>query len=309
MRQPVQIIRYSNRIEFRNPGHSLKPDDRLGEPGSIARNEKIAAILHETGFAETKGSGIRVVRELMRAANLTLPFFESDREADTFTATIFTHHLLDEEDIKWLGHFREFDLSEDEAKALITLQELGALNNAVYRDVNQIDTLRASGHLRRLRDCGILAQKGRASKTYYVPGPVFLASLTDENSIGLKEATICLTAEQGPLSTELDALSEELEPLSEELKALSEELPAQLQEKLKSLGKRSRPDELDSVIFELCKWRALGLDELQFLTGRKVEHLRQRSLRRLLASGRLNFLYPDNPTHPEQKYTAVGGEG
>jgi ATP-dependent DNA helicase RecG len=44
-RQPVQIIRFSNRLEIRNPGHSLKPFDSLGEPGSITRNEKIAASL------------------------------------------------------------------------------------------------------------------------------------------------------------------------------------------------------------------------------------------------------------------------
>jgi ATP-dependent DNA helicase RecG len=59
MRQPIQIIKYTNRIEMRNPGHSLVRDDRLGEPGSLTRNEKIAAVLHEVGLAETKGTGIR----------------------------------------------------------------------------------------------------------------------------------------------------------------------------------------------------------------------------------------------------------
>ena len=74
-RQPVQIIRYANRIEIRNPGHSLVPDERLGEPGSLSRNEKIAAVLHEVGLAETKGTGVRSMREAMERANLTLPLF------------------------------------------------------------------------------------------------------------------------------------------------------------------------------------------------------------------------------------------
>jgi ATP-dependent DNA helicase RecG len=39
-KSPVQIIRYANRLEIRNPGHSLVPDERLGEPGSVTRNEK-----------------------------------------------------------------------------------------------------------------------------------------------------------------------------------------------------------------------------------------------------------------------------
>jgi ATP-dependent DNA helicase RecG len=68
--QPVQIIRYSNRIEIKNPGYSLVSEERLGEPGSRSRNPKIAAALHDGNLAETKGTGIRVMREAMELANL-----------------------------------------------------------------------------------------------------------------------------------------------------------------------------------------------------------------------------------------------
>ncbi len=44
---PVQILRYQNRIEIRNPGHSLKSTDLLGEAGSECRNPRIAAVLHD----------------------------------------------------------------------------------------------------------------------------------------------------------------------------------------------------------------------------------------------------------------------
>jgi ATP-dependent DNA helicase RecG len=65
---PVQIIRYANRLEIRNPGFSLKSPEHLGESGSTPLNPKIAAVLHETRFAETKGSGIRVMRDKTAAA-------------------------------------------------------------------------------------------------------------------------------------------------------------------------------------------------------------------------------------------------
>ena len=45
---PVQVIRYANRLEIRNPGFSLKSPDHLGEPGSMPRNPHIAAVLHVT---------------------------------------------------------------------------------------------------------------------------------------------------------------------------------------------------------------------------------------------------------------------
>src|SRR5262245_24497750 len=101
--QPVQIIRYSNRIEIKNPGYSLIPDERLGEPGSRTRNPKIACTLHEMGFAETKGTGIRVMREAMATANLTPVLLESDRGRDEFTLRLLVHHLFSPEDIKWLA--------------------------------------------------------------------------------------------------------------------------------------------------------------------------------------------------------------
>jgi ATP-dependent DNA helicase RecG len=70
---PIQIIRYSNRIEIRNPGYSLKSQERFAEPGSTLRNPHIAEILHETRFAETKGSGIRVMRQKMAEMGLAEP--------------------------------------------------------------------------------------------------------------------------------------------------------------------------------------------------------------------------------------------
>jgi hypothetical protein len=85
LQAPVQIIRYSNRLEIRNPGFSLKSPDHLGEPGSVPRNPKVAAALYDTRFAETKGSGVRVMREMCERAGLAPPLFESDRGQDQFT--------------------------------------------------------------------------------------------------------------------------------------------------------------------------------------------------------------------------------
>lgn len=91
---PVQIIRYSNRLEIRNPGFSLKSPDHLGEPGSLPRNPKLAAALYDTRFAETKGIGIRVMREMCERAGLAPPLFESDRQQEMFVVRLFFHHFL-----------------------------------------------------------------------------------------------------------------------------------------------------------------------------------------------------------------------
>lgn len=99
--QPIQVLRYSNRLEIRNPGYSLKSQERFGEPGSALRNPHIAEILHETRFAETKGSGLKVMREMMNQHGLSAPTFSSNRDSDDFTAIFLFHHFLSEQDWAW----------------------------------------------------------------------------------------------------------------------------------------------------------------------------------------------------------------
>ena len=169
LQAPVQIIRYSNRLEIRNPGFSLKSPDHLGEPGSVPRNPKIAAALYDTRFAETKGSGVRVMREMCERAGLAPPLFESDRGQDQFALRLFFHHFLGPDDLAWLARFKDLQLSEADARALVVAREAGALDNQTWREINKVDTLAASQALRRLRDAGLFTQKGRGSATWYQP--------------------------------------------------------------------------------------------------------------------------------------------
>ena len=309
-RQPVQIIRYSNRIEFKNPGCSLKPDDRLGEPGSVHRNEKIAAILHECNLAETKGSGIRVMRELMEKANLTLPLFESDRDADTFSVTLLTHHFMNAEDIEWLSAFRDCELSDDEARALVFTKEVEEIDNAAYRDINKVDSLTASGHLRKLRNRGLLEQRGKGSKTYYIPGKRFKDSLSGKLE-PLSGRQNGLSGKLEPEMPDADSLPGKQDVQNGSLvgdgenlqKKLLAELPNDLQTDIQALRKRVAPKVLDGMIHRICIYRPMSKEELASLLGRSEKHM-QDCLRRMQNSGQVKLLYPDARSHPEQKYIA-----
>jgi ATP-dependent DNA helicase RecG len=304
---PVQIIRYANRLEIRNPGFSLKPQDHLGEPGSQLRNPKIAAALYDTRLAETKGSGIRVMRESMEQAGMTPPLFESDRGNDQFVARYFFHHFLGAEDIAWLAQFKDLHLSEDEAKALIVVREAGALNNGTYRELTKVDTLTASQSLRRLRDAGLLAQRGRGSATYYVP----TERLVDKG----------LSSNPPPLSSELEGLSSNPPALSSNLEPLPSNPPGKFDEVLRSqlldgisgtlaarvgaLGQRHPPQEVRDVVVALCQVRAWRADELSTVLRRNPEVVRQNYLRPLMREGRLTMTNAQEPNDPQQAYRAV----
>src|SRR5271167_2107053 len=85
---------------------------------------------------ETKGTGIRIMREGMKEANLSVPLFESDRAGNKFVLTLLCHHFFNEKDLQWLKLFSEFALSSEEARALLVVREMGAITNADYRNIN-----------------------------------------------------------------------------------------------------------------------------------------------------------------------------
>lgn len=290
--QPVQIIRYSNRLEIHNPGVSLVPDDRLGEPGSQQRNPKVAAVLHETRFAETKGSGIRAMREALTQANLSPPTFESDRDKDTFVVTFLFHHFLSPEDIQWLGHFADLELVEDEQRALIYVREVGAINNAAYRDLNRVETLIASGHLRKLRDAGLLEQKGKGAATFYVPTERLL------NPASIPPGSPAAKPQPQESTPATSSQSQGFPVLPQGFPTI----PATLLAAVQGLGARANTAEVKPVIRQLCAWRPLRAEEVAAILQRGQPYVTRTYLTPMVRDGELEFVYPDQPAHPQQAY-------
>lgn len=318
--QPIQLVRYSNRLEVSNPGYSLKAMEHLGEPGSEWRNPVIASVLHEMGLAETKGSGIRVMRRLMEDAGLSPPSFDSDRHRDQFSAIYLFHHFLSESDIEWLGRFRAFGLAEDEQRALIFVRETGRISNADYRDLNRVDTLTSSQRLTHLRDRGLLEQVPKGPATYYVPGNALTGQTArhlDGDLFGtLTETPEGLPQESRRLSQELKGLPQESRPLAQESSALSqeadprqsllEELPSALRQDIEKLGQRTRDAErLQRIIREICSYRPYLARELATLLGRRQDYLHRHYIAPLVEQGTLRYRYPDEPNRPDQAYIST----
>ncbi|MBK8233113.1 MAG: putative DNA binding domain-containing protein [Candidatus Eisenbacteria bacterium] len=311
---PVQIIRYTNRIEIRNPGASLVAEDRLGEPGSFPRNEKIAASLHEIGLAETKGTGIRAMRQAMHQANLTPPLFESDRQRDEFGVMLLVHHLFSQEDIAWLGRFKELNLSDEEARSLAVIREAGAITNAMFRDINGVDSLAASGALRRLRDAGLLGQRGKGRNTYYIPTEHLLGESAPRMSpgSGARDGAQSPGFNPGDMAQPPGFGSQSPGFTSSVGKAATPStdlppLPPDLAQAVQSLRKKAEPEAMQQIIHRLCAWHPLRPAELGAILGRNPEYLQKKYLAPMRQRAELEFTKPD-PADPQQSYRAVVAE-
>lgn len=337
--RPTQIIRYDNRIEIVNPGFSLKPEEKLGQPGSETRNPFIAEVFHETQLAETKGSGLRAMKKLMAQAKLASPTFESSREDNEFTVRLLLHHFLDKKDLEWLKRFEPLNLNDNQKQALIFVREIGAIDNHTYRQMGDCDILRASQDLRSLKKSDLLKVFGKGKDTYYQAGDVLVREILnyalvevnrDVANLSTKVQDVLNTEAQGslstkvlPLNTEVNDFSAEVNDievseeqpsnasennLSTEVKELNRDelvtnLPFAIQGKIKNLKERERdPEIIQNLIVEICSFKAFKLIELSSILQKNDNYLSRKYIRPLIESNQLQFLFPDIKYHPNQKY-------
>lgn len=306
--QPTQIIRYSNRVEVVNAGYALKAEEDLGEVGSLQRNPIIATALHETGIAETKGSGIRVMRREMKEAGLAPPTFESDREANKFTARLLMHHFLGADDRRWLDYFE--DLSPEQMKALVFVREVGAIDNPTFRQLSGVSTLEASSFLRDLREKDLLDKRGGGKATYYVPTDILLSPWKEvAGTSGPSEAEsthASLSTEEDSPDTTGSSLDKRKSSPDKAGTSLDKRVPPEIMDELEELGQRANPETFRRVLRKLCDWKPLRAGELADLTGRDVQYLVHQYLSPMVEDGELEYTIPEMPNHPDQAYRTPG---
>ena len=189
---------------------------------------------------------------------------------------------------------------------------VGAINNAGYRDLTRVETLVASGHLRKLRDAGLLAQKGKSAGTYYVPTPRLLTKPTElqglptvstpalsQQSMGLTPST---RAQPTGFKGNLQGSSTELTPAPTTQAQGLVELPQPLQDVILRLGQRAAPAEVRGVIAKLCAWQPLKAEQISRYLKRQQLYVTRTHLTPMVRDGQLQYLYPDQPAHPQQAY-------
>lgn len=299
--QPIIVVRFSNRLEIRNAGYSLKPEAMLGEMGSILRNPVLASVLYDVSFAETKGSGIRTMRRLLDQVGLTAPVFMSQVIQNQFLATYLLHQLMGEEQLAWLKQFAHFTLNNDEAKALILAKETGAVDNAGLRAITGLDTLAASQVLGRLHhQYQLLVKGGAGSSTYY--------ELSAPHELPLFAAA----SDEGPRSNagdpvantgDLDANTGDLAANRGDLGSNAGDLPSDLLARIDQLTPKARRNNLWPVILWLCAMRPYKTEQLAKTLNRRENALKASHLNIMREQeGLIGYAYPEVPNHPEQAY-------
>ena len=336
--QPIQIIRYSNRIEIHNPGYSLKPQDDWGEPGSMLRNPRISEIFHDTNLAETKGTGIGAMRRLMKEAGLMPPTFESNHEANKFTARLLLHHFLSKENMEWLAQYAEFGLVNEQKLALVFVREVGAIDNATYRQLDSsITHARARLEIHKLCDLEFIEKKGQGRNTYYIRTSK-VVSLGErlppqDKRIPPQHGTLGekippqhgtlgekIPPQHGTLGKRYQGENEryqgeneryqgEVGTFGERYQGVNREelllqLPDDIKKRIDEVGKRVSKDVLNKLVVDMCSIVPLSMDDLSVLLHRNSKSFKNKNIKVLLENNQLFYWIPEMINHPQQKYIA-----
>ena len=332
--QPIQIIRYSNRIEIHNPGYSLKPQDDWGEPGSMLRNPRISEIFHDTNLAETKGTGIGAMRRLMKEAGLMPPTFESNHEANKFTARLLLHHFLSKENMEWLAQYASFDLTNEQKLALVFVREVGAIDNATYRQLDSsITHARARLEIHKLCDLGFLEKKGQGRNTYYIRTSKVVSLgerlrpdgerlLPQDERLPPQHGTLGekIPPQHGTLGEKIPPQGEKIPPQGEKIppqhgtfeiesqpksrNELLRELPKGLQERVAQLGKWASREKVSQLLVDLCAFKPYSYEELALIIQRAAKPMKDKYIKPLRLANKLFYWIPEMINHPLQKYVA-----
>ena len=322
--QPIQIIRYSNRIEIHNPGYSLKPQDDWGEPGSMLRNPRISEIFHDTNLAETKGTGIGAMRRLMKEAGLMPPTFESNHEANKFTARLLLHHFLSKENMEWLAQYAEFGLMNEQKLALVFVREVGAIDNATYRQLDSsITHARARLEIHKLCDLGFIEKKGQGRNTYYIKTSKVVSLgerlrpqderlLPQHGTFGerYQGEGERYQGEVGIFGERYQGENERYQGEDERYQGINREellllLPDDIKKRIDEVGKRVPKDVLNKLVVDMCSIVPLSMDDLSVLLHRNSKSFKNKNIKVLLENKQLFYWIPEMINHPLQKYVAA----
>nr|WP_236928637.1 ATP-binding protein [Glaesserella parasuis] len=297
--QPSQVNRFSNRLELQNAGYSLKPLEDLGNAKSITRNPLIAAVLYDLKFAETKGSGVNTMRSLLKKAKLSPPVFHSNQDNNQFKATLLLQHLMREEQLEWLKLFSEYNLSDNEAVALVLARETGFVDNSGLREISGLDTLAASKLLGKLRDKHLLDKFGKGQYTFYLLSD--LASNIDDKPTKLDDKPTKLDDKPTKLDDKPTKLDDKPTKLDDKPTKLDDK-PTKLDELLEDLGNRSSFEQISIVIAMLCLEQPCSAEFIAEKLNRNQQYVSKNYLKELIDSWYLTYIYPEQPNHPEQAY-------
>lgn len=240
--------------------------------------------------------------------------------------------------MEWLAQYAEFGLVNELKLALVFVREVGAIDNATYRQLDSsITHARARLEIHKLCDLGFIEKKGQGRSTYYIRTSK-VVSLGER----LRPQGERLLPQHGTLGERLPpphgTLGEKIPPqgkmyhgkhgtlgeryqgedesnqaylgtfeeecMLKPCEELVRELPNELQERVNNIGNRASRETVCQLLIDLCAFKPYSYEELASILQRSPKALKDKYLKPLRLANKLFYWIPEMINHPLQKYVA-----
>jgi ATP-dependent DNA helicase RecG len=162
----IQIRLFADRLEVQSPGglYGNVSEETL-ENEQSTRNRLLMRLMEDLHLVENRGSGIRMMLEAMRKANLEPPRFQDRRSS--FWVTFRNHTLISPQAIAWLNQFADRPLNDRQRLALLYLRHNAQMTNRDYQRLNHMDSVTSNRELRGLVQLDLIEQHSTRRWAYY----------------------------------------------------------------------------------------------------------------------------------------------
>ena len=229
--------------------------------------------------------------------------------------------------MEWLAQYAEFGLGNEQKLALVFVREVGAIDNATYRQLDSsITHARARLEIHKLCDLGFLEKKGQGRNTYYIrtskvvslgerlrpQGERLLPQLgTLCERLLPQHGTLCerIPLQHGTLGERYQGENERYQAFGERYQGVNREellllLPDDIKKRIDEVGKRVPKDVLNKLVVDMCSIIPLSMDDLSVLLHRNSKSFKNKNIKVLLENNQLFYWIPEMINHPQQKYVA-----
>lgn len=211
--------------------------------------------------------------------------------------------------MEWLAQYTVFGLLNEQKLALVFVREVGAIDNATYRQLDSsITHARARLEIHKLCDLGFIEKKGQGRNTYYIRTSK-VVSLGER----LRPQGERLLPQHGTLGERYQAFEEryqgEVGTFEERYQGVNREellllLPDHIKKRIDEVGKRVPKDVLNKLVVDMCSIVPLSMDDLSVLLHRNSKSFKNKNIKVLLENNQLFYWIPEMINHPQQKYVA-----
>ena len=215
--------------------------------------------------------------------------------------------------MEWLAQYASFDLTNEQKLALVFVREVGAIDNAMYRQLDSsITHARARLEIHKLCDLGFLEKKGQGRNTYYIRTSKVVSlgeRLRPQNEkIPPQHGTLGekIPPQHGTLGEKIPPQhgTFEIESQPKSRNELLRELPKGLQERVAKLGKWASREKVSQLLVDLCAFKPYSYEELALIIQRAAKPMKDKYIKPLRLANKLFYWIPEMINHPLQKYVA-----